>query len=86
MGSALGRPSGHRRGRGRGAAGPDTTPVQSALMTAIDELDTQYFITDATWAALREHLSAKQLLELVPLVGNYRIYSVLMNNRITVGG
>lgn len=66
------------------AAGPEApaaSPAQAALMRAVDELDTEYFISDATWAELRNHFSVKQLLELVPLVGNYRVYAAIMNNR-----
>ncbi|WP_280236854.1 carboxymuconolactone decarboxylase family protein [Nocardia cyriacigeorgica] len=64
-----------------GPDGPDATPAQRALMRAVDELDTEYFISDGTWADLRHHFSVKQLLELVPLVGNYRVYAAIMNNR-----
>ncbi|AVH23494.1 carboxymuconolactone decarboxylase family protein [Nocardia cyriacigeorgica] len=64
-----------------GPDGPDASRAQSALMRAVDELDTEYFISDDTWARLRGHFSVKQLLELVPLVGIYRVYAAIMNNR-----
>ncbi|WP_280479956.1 hypothetical protein [Nocardia cyriacigeorgica] len=64
-----------------GPEAPAASSAQAALMRAVDELDTEYFISDATWAELRNHFSVKQLLELVPLVGNYRVYAAIMNNR-----
>jgi len=64
------------------AEGPDAdgwTPAEVAALRATDELHDRSTITDATWAALTEHFSDQQVLDLVFLVGNYHIVSFALN-------
>jgi len=64
------------------ADGPDAdgwTPGEAAALRATDELHDRSTITDATWAALTEHFSDQQILDLVFLVGNYHIVSFALN-------
>jgi len=66
----------------RVADGPDAdgwTPAEVAALRATDELHDRSTITDATWAALTEHFTDQQVLDLVFLVGNYHIVSFALN-------
>ena len=66
----------------RVAEGPDAdgwTPAEVAALRATDELHDRSTITDPTWAALTEHFSDQQVLDLVFLVGNYHIVSFALN-------
>jgi 4-carboxymuconolactone decarboxylase len=66
----------------RVAEGPDAdgwTPAEVAALRATDELHDRSTITDATWAALTEHFTEEQVLDLVFLVGNYHIVSFALN-------
>jgi alkylhydroperoxidase family enzyme len=58
----------------RVALGPDAagwTPRQAVLLRATDELRADSRIGDPTWAALREHLDERQVIELCLLAGHY---------------
>jgi len=66
----------------RVADGPDAdgwTAAEAAALRATDELHDRSTITDATWAALGEHFTPEQVLDLVFLVGNYHIVSFALN-------
>jgi alkylhydroperoxidase family enzyme len=66
----------------RVAEGPDAdgwTPAEVAALRATDELHDRSTITDTTWAALGEHFTQEQILDLVFLVGNYHIVSFALN-------
>ncbi len=52
-----------------GPAASGWTPTESALLRAVDELHSDAFITDATWAELAEHYDTQQLMDLVFAVG-----------------
>lgn len=54
-------------------AGPDAgwSPRDAAILHAVDELVADRDITDATWSALTGHLTEKQQVGLVMLVGQY---------------
>ncbi|MEC3919368.1 hypothetical protein [Nocardia sp. CDC160] len=63
--------------------GPDASglePRRAALMRAVDELDTEFFIGDVTWAALTAEFGydVPRLLELCLLVGHYRAFAMLL--------
>ncbi len=47
------------------------TPLESAVLTATDELLDDYAVSDATWARLAEHFDQRQLMELVFVIGTY---------------
>ena len=56
------------------ANGPDAgewSPLERALLRAVDELVATATITDATWSALRAELDTQQLMDLVFTVGAY---------------
>lgn len=66
----------------RVAEGPDApgwTELEAAALQATDELHDRSTITDATWAALRPHVTDEQLLDLVFLVGQYHLVSFALN-------
>ena len=62
-----------------GADAPGWTPAEVAALRATDELHDRATITDPTWAALAEHFSEQQILDLVFLVGNYHLVSFALN-------
>lgn len=62
-----------------GADAPGWTPAEAATLRATDELHERATITDPTWAALAEHFSEQQILDLVFLVGNYHLVSFALN-------
>lgn len=62
--------------------GPDAegwAPFDATLLRAADELHTQAFISDATWAALSERYSTEQLMDAVFAVGQYTLVSMALN-------
>lgn len=62
--------------------GPDASgwaPADRALLQATDELMTDDRISDATWAALAEHWSEQQRMDVVFTVGQYRMISAALN-------
>ncbi len=63
--------------------GPDAegwTPAEVAILQATDELHEDYFISDATWAAMSEHYSTQQMMDLVFTVGQYHTVSMALNS------
>ena len=63
-------------------AGPDAdgwSTEDAALLQATDDLTTDAFITDATWARLG-FLSEKQKMDLVMTVGQYTQVSMMLNS------
>ena len=55
------------------------SPNERALLQAVDELHGDWFISDATWAALSPHYSEQQLMDLVFAVGQYTMVSMALN-------
>lgn len=55
------------------------SPADAALIRATDELHADHFITDATWAALRQHFSEKQCMDVVFTTGQYTQVSMILN-------
>ncbi|WP_406127576.1 carboxymuconolactone decarboxylase family protein [Streptomyces sp. NBC_00989] len=53
--------------------------VESALLTATEELLARHTLTDATLGTLRKHLTDRQLVELITTVGYYTMLAGLMN-------
>lgn len=65
------------------AAGPDAagwSEEYRAVLSAVDELRRQAFITDATWAALNEYYDNKQLLEIIFTSGGYTMTGLAINS------
>ena len=54
-------------------------PADRAVLDAVDELEATGSWSDATWAALAEHLDEEQRLELLVVAGWYRTISTLCN-------
>lgn len=64
-------------------AGPDApgwSALDKAMLLATDELTSDSFITDATWAALSSTLTQKQCMDLVMSVGQYTLVSMMLNS------
>ncbi|TNF78936.1 MAG: carboxymuconolactone decarboxylase family protein [Gammaproteobacteria bacterium] len=63
--------------------GPDTpglSELDRLLLKATDELHEDAFVSDETWAALSEHLSEQQLMDLVFTAGQYNLVSMALNS------
>lgn len=63
-----------KRGPGDGWA-----ELESALLTAVDELMADTMISDATWATLGEHLTTEQLIDMIFTVGHYNMVAMALN-------
>lgn len=62
--------------------GPDAdgwSDADRALLRAVDELDSNCDVSDATWAELSPIWSTEQLMDLVFAVGQYRLVSMALN-------
>jgi len=57
----------------------DWTDAERALLAAADELAIDCDITDATWAALARHYDAPALVEILFVVGQYTMLSMVAN-------
>lgn len=55
-------------------------PLERALLRAADELHARSDITDATWSALAESLEPAALVELLFVVGQYTMLSMVANS------
>ena len=62
----------------KGAAG--WSDADAALIQASDELHTNQFISDSTWAALGRHFSDKQRMDVVFTAGQYTQVSMILNS------
>ena len=63
-------------------AGPDApgwSAIDAALLRATDELTSDAFVTDKTWADLSS-LTEKQRMDLVMTVGQYTQVSMMLNS------
>lgn len=58
---------------------PVWTPAQAVLVRLCDELHDTAAVSDALFAAVAEHWSAAQIVELVMLVGLYHAVSMMTN-------
>lgn len=54
--------------------------ADAALIRASDELHHNYFISDATWAALKRHFSDKQCMDVVFSAGQYTQVCMMLNS------
>jgi len=62
--------------QGPGADG--WSPVERALLEAVDELHAERDLADPTWDTLREHLDERGLIEFVMLVGHYQMLATAL--------
>lgn len=65
---------------GQGAEAGGWSAHEQALIRAVDELDADCFIADATWAALARTYDEQQLMDLMMTVGNYRALAGMLNS------
>ncbi|MGC4963194.1 carboxymuconolactone decarboxylase family protein [Gordonia sp. DT218] len=54
-------------------------PVEQLVLEAVGELDRHHAILDATWKSLAEHLTDRQVMDLVFTVGAYSTLSMAFN-------
>lgn len=61
--------------------GPDVIPdgVERALLSACDELCAESFVRETTWQVLAQRFERSQLVEIVLLVGHYRMLAGFLN-------
>ena len=59
-----------------GPAAEGWSPVDAAMLRAVDELIDDALITDATWAVLADELDRRQLMDLVFTVGAYDLLAM----------
>jgi alkylhydroperoxidase family enzyme len=67
----------------RVAAGPDApgwSPIEAAMVRAVDELVRDARIADDTWATLANELDTQQLLDLIFTVGAYDLLAMAMRS------
>lgn len=53
--------------------------LESAILSAVDELDGDSTISEATWATLSEHLDERQRMDLVFIIGAYCLMAMAFN-------
>jgi AhpD family alkylhydroperoxidase len=61
------------------ATGAAEGRLEAAVLRAVDELDGDSVVSDPTWAALAEHLTERQLMDLVFTVGTYCLLAMAFN-------
>ena len=59
--------------------GEATDELDRAIVNAVDELHEKSVISDATWAALSEHLDERQRMDLVFTIGCYGALAMALN-------
>lgn len=63
--------------------GPEASgwsPVEAAVLRAVDEMYEDHRVADQTWATLDQHLTVEQLIDLLSVVGRYWTVSVVLNS------
>jgi len=56
------------------------SPLDAALLRAVDELHEQQAISDETWAVLADAYSYRQLIEVCMVVGQYHMVAFTLNS------
>jgi 4-carboxymuconolactone decarboxylase len=56
------------------------SPLESAVLAAVDETKEQGEIGDATWAAVAQDLDQAELVEFVMLIGHYSMLSTVLRS------
>lgn len=80
MGLDAGLDRGDLRRVPEGHEAPGWSPVEAAVLRAVDEMYHDQRVTDETWATLDQHLSVEQLIDLLSVVGRYWTVSVVLNS------
>ena len=63
-----------------GPSHPAWTPLEAALLLAVDELHEHSRILDPTWATLAASYSVEQMLDVIFTVGQYHLVSFALNS------
>jgi alkylhydroperoxidase family enzyme len=63
-----------------GADAPGWSPLDRAMLRAVDELVADAMVSDATWAELATELDDQQLMDLVFTVGAYDLLAMAMRS------
>lgn len=63
-----------------GPASPHWTEFDRLLISAVDELHDDAFISDATWDGLTKRYNTNQMFDLVFTVGQYMMVSMALNS------
>ena len=64
----------------QGAGADGWTELESALITATDELQSDAMISDDTWAVLDRHLDTPQITDVIFTVGHYNMVAMGLNS------
>lgn len=64
----------------QGPDAPGLAPFDVTLLRAVDELNQDSFVSDATWKSLSEKYNTQQLIDLLFLAGNYKLVSMVLNS------
>lgn len=80
LGKAAGLTDGEIAMIAEGPGAPGWSPLERALLTAVDELHADAFISDATWRVLSGAYDEAQLMDLVFAVGQYTLVSMALNS------
>lgn len=63
-----------------GASAANWTEADRALIRATDDLHSDFFVSEATWAELTRHFTQKQCMDLVMTAGQYTQVSMMLNS------
>jgi len=63
-----------------GAAAAEWSAQEKALIAAVDDLNRDHFVSNASWAELLKHYSERQCMDLVFTVGQYTQVSMILNS------
>ena len=63
-----------------GAEARGWTPLEAAVLRAVDELHEDAMIADPTWQVLSEHWDERQCIDLIFAVGQYNLVSMALNS------
>ena len=80
MGADAGLTPGQIEAIAEGPAAEVWTPLERALLTAVDETVDDHVVGDATWRALAAHFGPAELFELLFLVGGYLCLAGVLNS------
>lgn len=72
-------PEDHERIK-QGADADGWNELESALITATDELQADAMVSDATWSVLERHLNAQQITDAIFTVGHYNMVAMGLNS------
>jgi 4-carboxymuconolactone decarboxylase len=64
----------------QGPDAPGWSPLEAAVLRAVDELHADSFIGDTTWHALAQHYSVQQLIDLIFTAGQYKLVCMALNS------